>query len=88
MTVSKKPMPPSFVADDAPDLSTPEWRERFARADVMQGARVVKRGRPVAEHRKVSATIRLDEDVVRHFRAEGPGWQTRLNAALRKVIGG
>jgi uncharacterized protein (DUF4415 family) len=37
--------------------------------------------------RKVSATIRLDEDGVRHFRAEGPGWQTRVNAALRKVIG-
>jgi uncharacterized protein (DUF4415 family) len=37
--------------------------------------------------RKVSATIRLDEDGVRHFRAEGPGWQTRVNAALRKAIG-
>jgi uncharacterized protein (DUF4415 family) len=48
----------------------------------------VKRGRPVADHRKVSATIRLDEDVIRYFRAEGPGWQTRVNAALRKVIGG
>jgi uncharacterized protein (DUF4415 family) len=38
--------------------------------------------------RKASATIRLDEDGIRHFRAEGPGWQTRVNAALRKVIGG
>jgi uncharacterized protein (DUF4415 family) len=88
MTESKKPMPRSFAADDAPDLATPEWREKFARADVMQGTRIVKRGRPAAERRKVSATIRLDEDVVRYFRAEGPGWQTRVNAALRKVIGG
>jgi uncharacterized protein (DUF4415 family) len=88
MTVSKQPMPPSFAEDDAPDLSAPEWRDQFARADVMQGARIVKHGRPVAERRKVSATIRLDEDVIRHFRAAGPGWQTRVNAALRKVMGG
>jgi uncharacterized protein (DUF4415 family) len=88
MTGNKKLMTPSFMADDAPDLSTPIWREKFAEADVMQGKRVVKRGRPLAERRKVSATIRLDEDVIKHFRAGGPGWQTRVNAALRKVMGG
>jgi uncharacterized protein (DUF4415 family) len=88
MTANKKPMPRSFASDDAPDLSTSEWREKFARADVMKGMRVVKRGRPIAERRKVSATIRLDEDVIKHFRADGPGWQTRVNAALRKVMGG
>jgi uncharacterized protein (DUF4415 family) len=88
MTVSKQPMHPSFAEDDAPDLSSPEWQAKFTAADVMQGTRIVKRGRPVAEHRKVSATIRLDEDIIRHFRADGPGWQTRVNAALRKVMGG
>jgi uncharacterized protein (DUF4415 family) len=31
--------------------------------------------------------IRLDPDVVAHFRAGGPGWQSRINAALRKVAG-
>ena len=88
MTANKKPMPNSFASDDAPDLSTSEWREKFAADDVMKGMRVVKRGRPVAEQRKISSTIRLDEDVINHFRAAGPGWQTRVNAALRKVIGG
>jgi uncharacterized protein (DUF4415 family) len=88
MTGSKKLMPPSFAADDAHDLSQTVWREKFAEADVMQGKRVVKRGRPMSEHRKVSATIRLDEDVIQHFRSGGPGWQTRVNAALRKVMGG
>ena len=86
--MNKQPMPRSFADDDAPDLSAPEWRDKFTAADVMQGARIMKRGRPPAERRKVSATIRLDEDVIRHFRAEGPGWQTRVNAALRKVMGG
>jgi uncharacterized protein (DUF4415 family) len=78
----------AFAADDAPDLATPKWREKSAQADVMQGTRILKRGRPVAERRKVFATIRLDEDVISYFRAGGPGWQTRVNAALRKVIGG
>jgi uncharacterized protein (DUF4415 family) len=87
MTANRKLMRTSSSKDDAPDLSTPEWQAKFAAADVMKGTNVVKRGRPFADHRKISATIRLDEDVVNHFRAEGPGWQTRLNAALRKVTG-
>ncbi len=36
---------------------------------------------------KVSTTIRLDADVVEHFKRGGRGWQTRVNAALRKVVG-
>ncbi|MBF0355317.1 MAG: BrnA antitoxin family protein [Alphaproteobacteria bacterium] len=31
--------------------------------------------------------MRLDAEVVAHFRAEGPGWQTRINQALRKAAG-
>ncbi len=37
--------------------------------------------------RKISVTIRLDADVLAHFRAIGPGWQSRVNEALRKVVG-
>jgi uncharacterized protein (DUF4415 family) len=29
--------------------------------------------------------IRLDPDVLDHFRAGGPGWQSRINTALRKA---
>jgi uncharacterized protein (DUF4415 family) len=29
----------------------------------------------------------LDPDVIEHFKAEGKGWQTRVNAALRKAAG-
>jgi uncharacterized protein (DUF4415 family) len=35
----------------------------------------------------VSVTLRLDRDVVERFRATGTGWQTRINAALKKSIG-
>ena len=45
------------------------------------------RGRQKAP-RKVVTTIRLDAQVVEHFKAQGKGWQTRINEALRKVISG
>lgn len=35
---------------------------------------------------KVPVSIRLDSDIVEHFRAGGAGWQTRLNEALRRAI--
>ena len=34
---------------------------------------------------KQPVSLRLDQDVLEHFRATGPGWQRRINAALRKV---
>lgn len=32
---------------------------------------------------KESVTLKIDRDVLEHFQAEGPGWQERINAALR-----
>jgi uncharacterized protein (DUF4415 family) len=49
--------------------------------------RPVRRGRPRQEPRKVATTIRLDADIIEHFRGAGAGWQSRINAALRKVAG-
>ena len=66
--------------DDLPDLDAPYWAKRIEAAEV-------KRGRPRAEVTKVSTTIRLDPDVLEAFRAEGPGWQSRINAALRQAAG-
>ena len=41
-----------------------------------------QRGR-LAGSDKESTTIRFDREVLAAFRAAGPGWQTRMNAALR-----
>ena len=41
-----------------------------------------RRGRPAGSD-KESTTIRFDREVLAAFRAAGPGWQTRMNAALR-----
>ena len=32
-------------------------------------------------------TLRIDRDVLDFFQEDGPGWQERINAALRKVAG-
>ncbi|CAO3372936.1 BrnA antitoxin family protein [Azospirillum argentinense] len=45
------------------------------------------RGRPPAENPKQQVTLRLDADVIERFKAEGAGWQSRINEALRKSVG-
>ena len=44
-------------------------------------------GRPKAENPKVAVSLRLDPEIVSRFKAEGPGWQTRMNEALRQAAG-
>ena len=36
---------------------------------------------------KEAVTLRIDQDVLEFFQADGPGWQERINAALRKAAG-
>jgi uncharacterized protein (DUF4415 family) len=36
---------------------------------------------------KEQVTLRIDQDVLEHFQATGPGWQDRINEALRKAAG-
>ena len=82
--------------DDAPLLT----KEFFERAEIREGGKLIraatgtytrdhdKPGRPpVGEHPKEQVSIRLDREVVARFRASGPGWQTRMNEALKKAAG-
>lgn len=34
-----------------------------------------------------TVSLKLDNDVLAHFQDDGPGWQERINAALRKAAG-
>ncbi|KQW23022.1 hypothetical protein ASC80_06775 [Afipia sp. Root123D2] len=36
---------------------------------------------------KELVSLRIDQDVLAHFQEDGPGWQDRINAALRKAAG-
>ncbi len=42
-------------------------------------------GTPTGE--KITVSIRIDRDVLEYFKAGGPGWQTRINEALRRAAG-
>lgn len=68
--------------DDAPELDD----AFFERAEEYDGNRLVKRGRPAGSGSKISTTIRFDADIIARFRADGPGWQSRMNEALREWL--
>lgn len=46
-----------------------------------------KVGRPPLARPKRAIQLRLDADVLDRFKADGDGWQTRMNEALRKAVG-
>ena len=76
-----------------PDEDTPELTEETARQLVPAKQFFAERGlpmpgRPKSEAPKVSVSLRLDPDVVAGFKADGPGWQTRMNAALAESLKG
>lgn len=85
-----------YSKEDWDEVSdNPEWTEQdfrnarpFAEVfpELAESARRA-RGRPPVEAPKRQVTLRLDADVLDRFRAEGRGWQSRINAALRKSAG-
>lgn len=44
------------------------------------------RGRPRLERPKEHVTLRLDAAVIDAFKADGPGWQRRINDALARLV--
>ena len=43
--------------------------------------------RPTIPNTKELVSVRIDRDILDHFQEAGPGWQDRINEALRKVVG-
>lgn len=41
---------------------------------------------PLSDAAKQQVTLRLDPDVLAKFREGGPGWEGRINAALRAAV--
>ena len=73
--------------DDAPELTRDRKRKARRGRDVLPEPVLAQfrrgPGRPVTDSPKVPVSIRLDKDVVDHFKATGDGWQTRINSILR-----
>ena len=70
--------------DDAPELT----EEFFATAEIRYGETVIRpgAGRPKSPAPKRQVTIRLDPVLLERMRATGPGWQTRINEAVREWL--
>lgn len=101
MTTHRKPVPlisdeeeariqVMIAADpDAPEATDEQLAQArpFAEAlpELAEALRRSAGGRPRSADPKVPVSIRLDRAVVEKFRATGPGWQSRINEALRNV---
>jgi len=77
----------------ASDPENPEWTEEdvakarpFAEVhpELAVSYRRTRRAQKTPTKKPIS--LRLDPDVIEHFRATGPGWQSRINDALRKIM--
>ena len=60
--------------------------EFFECADLYEGNKLIRAGRPVSASHKVLLTVRYDSEVLEAFRATGRGWQTRMNEALKEWL--
>jgi uncharacterized protein (DUF4415 family) len=68
--------------DDAPEITD----AMLDRAEIVKDGKIVRRGRPpLGDKPKNAVTLRLDADVLASYRALGAGWQSRINADLRRV---
>jgi len=68
-----KALPDNEIAltDEAPGTTPEDWADAVAH-----------RGLPLPP-RKTQIALRIDEDVLAWFKAQGAGYQTRMNAVLR-----
>jgi len=91
MSESKHGSASSWVdPDDAREWTAADWAE----AEIAVGDKVIRPGSwrntgrpPLRGVAKRQVTLRLDLDVIDKFREGGPGWQGRMNEALRKAAG-
>lgn len=66
---------------DTRDLTAQDFAKMVPFPEMMR-----RRGRPKAAKHKVPVTLRLEPEVVEHFRRDGRGWQTRVNDALVRYV--
>jgi uncharacterized protein (DUF4415 family) len=86
--------PPVVFDDDNPEWTDADFARARPIADFPELAAMFPngakpRGRPKGSTTsdKSLVSLRIDKDVLERFRATGPGWQSRMNAALRKAAG-
>lgn len=80
---------PEAVDDDSPELDGRFFARARPGAEVDPELAAASRRRrgPQKRPTKALVSLRLDREVLEAFRAGGPGWQVRMNAALRSAAG-
>jgi uncharacterized protein (DUF4415 family) len=76
----KKSARTSTSSDDLPEI-TAEW---LAGAEMYDGKKLVRRGRPPLENPRKLLSLRLQPQVIAKWKASGPGWQTRMAKVLEQ----
>lgn len=75
------------AVSDNPELTAADiaGARPFGEAFPELAAKMRRRG-PQRSATKVSTTIRLSPEVLSHFRGTGPGWQSRIDEALKEWV--
>ena len=82
MNVKQKGSAPiSLDPDSLPEI-TDAW---IAGADLYDGDKLVRRGRPKLANPRQLLSLRLPPQIIARWKATGPGWQTRMAEALEKT---
>ena len=82
---AEKPAPKKMTVDNLRATIPTPVAERVVSVDKVAEKKPVKAKVDGASN-KVAVKLRLDPEIIDHFRADGAGWQTRLNAALLKWV--
>jgi uncharacterized protein (DUF4415 family) len=61
--------------------------EKAFKAATTKPAEAPPKPPPALPGAKEMVSLRIDRDVLDFFQEDGPGWQDRINAALRKAAG-
>ena len=77
---------PGQVETLAPGIVPRAEAAAAAASDVAKVVRRIARSGLPQSGRKMAISLRLDEEVLEWFRAQGPGYQTRMNAVLRAYM--
>lgn len=72
--MNRRPTDPRHAADAAFKAATTKPPEAPLKSPALPGT-------------KELVSLRIDRDVLEHFQETGPGWQDRINEALRKITG-
>ena len=80
MTAKQKNSARTLHAGDPPEIKD-DW---ITEADLLDGEKVVRRGRPRLATPRQLLSLRLPPPVIARWKASGPGWKTRMAEALEK----